>query len=256
MTKQLLCQLILFLTPAFLFGQQEGRMETDRPDQTESPFIVKKGWMQAEIGFNLERENGFSTLVHPTVLWKYGIAKKFELRLITEAVTVETPLRIPDGNEILTGVLPLQLGGKLSLWEEKGLLPKVSLIFHVAPSKLGSRKFHTEKWAPNFRFTMQHTLSENIGLGYNIGAEWDGFSNKPSWIYTIAPGFNLGKKWYGYIEAFGSFTNGDHAIDGGMAYYASDHIKIDISSGTGLSNSAIDWYGAIGVSFRFKTKKK
>jgi hypothetical protein len=93
---------------------------------------------------------------------------------------------------MLTGLVPVQIGGKLALWEEKGLLPKTSFIFHVAPSKLGSKKFHTQQWAPNFRFTMQHTLSENIGLGYNVGAAWDGFSKTTSWIYTIAPGFNLG----------------------------------------------------------------
>ena len=33
-------------------GQQTGRIETDRPDQTECPFIVKKGYIQAEMGFN------------------------------------------------------------------------------------------------------------------------------------------------------------------------------------------------------------
>ena len=102
---------------------------------------------------------------------------------------------IPQGNEYIRGLLPVQVGCKIALWDEKGLLPKTSLIFHVAPSKVGSKKFHTDKWAPNFRFSMQHSLSGNIGLGYNLGAEWDGFSNTPFWIYTIAPGFNLGKKW-------------------------------------------------------------
>jgi len=250
---------VLLILAQFCFAQQTGRMETDRPDQTESPFVVKKGWIQSEIGFNLERENGFSTRVHPTILWKYGASKRFEFRLITEAVSVETPLMIPAGTETISGILPIQIGGKLAFWEEKGLLPKTSLIFHVAPSKLGNKKFHTDKWAPNFRFTMQHTLSENIGLGYNFGAEWDGFSNIPAWIYTIAPGFNLGEKWYGYVEAFGAFQKGQmptHAFDAGLAYYTTDNTKLDISSGFAITEGATDWYGAIGFSFRFNTKKK
>ena len=38
----------LLITGKLSFAQQAGRMETDRPDQTESPEIVKKGWMQAK----------------------------------------------------------------------------------------------------------------------------------------------------------------------------------------------------------------
>jgi Putative MetA-pathway of phenol degradation len=250
--------LMLALSPV-LYAQQQGRMETDRPDQTESPFITKNKYVQAEIGFNAEKDNGLRTLVHPTVLWKYGASKRFEFRLITELVSIETPIIIPAGNDFLMGLLPVQIGGKLALTEEKGLLPKISLLFHVAVPKLASKKFRASKWAPNFRFSMQNTLSEKIGLGYNLGAEWDGEKDVPAWVYTISPGFNLGKRWYGYIEAFGEVRKGEapaHSIDGGFAYYFSDNTKIDISGGAGISKAAVDNYFAIGYSFRFSAKKK
>ena len=259
MTKLIIAAFISLFTCTYLNGQEKGRMETDRPDQTESPYLTKHHFVQGEIGFNYEKAQGFKTFVHPTALWKYGISKKFELRLITELVSIETPLLIPDGNNFISGLLPVQLGGKLALFEEKGLVPKTSLIFHIAPPGISSRKFRASKWAPNFHFVMQNTLSENIGLGYNIGTEWDGESNTPSWIYTIAPGFNIGKKWYGYVEAFGAVRKNEkpeHAIDGGIAYYFSDDTKIDFFGGYGLSENAIDWYTAIGFSFRFNTKKK
>lgn len=247
----------VLLLPLITWSQEKGRMETDRPDQTECPFIVKPKYLQAEIGFNYESQDGLSTLVHPTVLWKYGVSRKFEFRLITELSSAETPLLIPSGNDLITGLLPVQVGGKVSLWEEKGLLPKTSLIFHVAIPKLAGNKFRYDKWAPNFRFTMQHSLSENIGLGYNFGAEWDGFSDTPYWIYTIAPGFNLGKRWYGYIEAYGAVRQDEapqHGIDGGLAYYINDNVKLDISGGFNLINSPN--YVALGCSFRFATAKK
>jgi hypothetical protein len=248
-----------FMGSLFCVAQQEGRMETDRPDQTESPFIAKKKYLQAEFGFNYEKDEDLHVLVHPTVLWKYGICRRFELRLITEIVSVEMPAATPGENEIQTGLLPVKIGGKISLWEEKGLLPKTSVIFHIAPSNIGSKKFYTSKWAPNFLFTMQHTLSENIGLGYNLGFELDGESGNPSWIYTISPGFNIGKNWYSYIEMFGAVKRNErpqHNIDGGFAYYFNDNLKIDLSSGFGLSESSNDWYGALGFSFRFNTSKK
>jgi len=240
-------------------GQQEGRMETDRPDQTESPVITKRKYIQSEWGFNLEKDNDLKSFVHPTILWKYGVCKRFEFRLITEFVSYETPLIIPAGNDVISGLLPIQIGGKVAFWEEKGLLPKTSLIFHVAPAKLGSNKFHASKWAPDFVFTMQHTLSENIGLGYNLGAAWDGENNTPYWVYTFAPGFNLGKNWYGYVELFGAVRKNElpqHNFDCGLACYFTDNTKIDISSGFGLADAATDWYGAIGFSFRFNTSRR
>lgn len=260
MRKTILFVLINF-SCFYLFAQQEGRMETDRPDQTESPFLTKLNYIQGEIGFNYEKTQGLRTLVHPTALWKYGISKKFEIRLITEIVSAETALLIPSGNDIISGLLPVQVGGKLAIAEEKGLLPKTSLIFHIAAPKIASKKFRSDKWAPNFRFVMQNTLTENIGLGYNLGAEWDGENNIPIpyWIYTFAPGFNIGTNWYGYIEAFGSIRKNEkpqHAVDGGIAYYFSPDSKIDFSAGFGLSKEAIDHYVAVGYSFRFSIKKK
>ena len=241
----------------FCAGQQEGRMETDRPDQTESPYITKKKYFQAEFGFNYEKENGITTLAHPVVLWKYGAAKRFELRLITEFISTETPMLIPNGNDVIAGALPIRIGGKAALWEEKGCLPKTSLIFHIAPSKIANKKFQTDKWSPEFIFTMQHTLPGNIGLGYNLGAEWDGFSNTPYWFYTLSPGFNIGKKWYGFVEISGAIRKNEKpksGIDGGIAYYFNDNMKLDLSGGTDIINSPD--YIAIGFSSRFNICRK
>lgn len=255
--RVILLSVLLQLSVLNVFSQQTGRMETDRPDQTESPFIVKLKNIQGEIGFNYESDDGWRTLVHPTLLLKYGAAKWFEFRLITEAISVESPLLIPDGTEINTGLLPVQFGGKVAFWEEKGWRPKTSLIFHFGIPRLAGKKFQYSKWAPNFRFTMQHTLSENSGLGYNLGAEWDGESGTPWWIYTLAPGFNIGKKWYAYIELYGAVKKGEnsrHGADGGLAYYVNDNLKLDISGGFNITNSPN--YAALGCSFRFNTGKK
>jgi hypothetical protein len=259
MTKRFIPLILLLFISSVLAAQETGRMETDRPDQTESPVITKKNYIQTEIGFHFIKENELTGFLHPTVLWKYGVAKRFELRLITEFISEETPLLIPSGNDIITGIAPVQIGGKLAFWEEKGLLPKTSLIFHVAPARVGSKKFYAHKWAPDFVFTFQNTLSENIGLGYNLGAEWDGESDTPYWVYTFAPGFNIGKKWYGFIEVFGAIRKNEspqHNLDGGLAYYFNDDLKIDISSGFGITEPAPDWFGGIGLSFRINTKKK
>lgn len=253
MTRLLQFVLCIFLQ-IHLWAQQEGRMETDRPDQTESPFLTKKNYLQVEIGLGLAKEQGYSTIAAPTILWKYGLSKKFELRLVSEINVVKNPPPVPDGHDVNTGLVPLQIGGKLSLFEENGLLPKTSFIFHAAIPKVASRKFQAAKWAPEFVFAMQNTLSKTLGLGYNFGMEWDGETDKPFFIYTLSPGANVGDRWYTFIELFGGVQANQvakNSIDGGLGYYINDNMKLDASAGWGITKPAVDYFVNVGFSFRF-----
>lgn len=237
-----------------VFAQNPEKIDTDRPDQTESASIVPKGWFQAESGFSIETyKDGSKQYIHPTLLSKYGLSKRLELRLITDVVTQQM-IGPADEPISVTGLEPIRIGGKLALWEEKGARPKVSLIAHLTIPKAASQEFQVQKWVPDARFTLQHTLSDVVSLGYNIGVELDGDSGQPTYIYTFAPGFNLAKNWYGYVEVFGFLNNDNHPqhnFDGGLAYYISNNVKIDISGGFGLSpNTLLKHYFALGFSFR------
>jgi hypothetical protein len=233
------------------------KIDTDRPDQTESAVTVPKHYFQAEFGFN--KENLFEKnydLIHPTALLKYGL-KNFEFRL--EATFRSSYEHLIPDPKWSKGLDPIVIGFKAALWEEKKILPKTSLIVHLGIPALASKIFKTDHPAPSFRFTMQNSITDNIGLGYNLGAEWDGFTSIPTWIYTFAPGFTLGEKWYAYLETFGFIRKGErpqHNFDAGIAYYISNDVKVDVSGGIGISKAAPKNYVAVGCSFRFTTKKK
>lgn len=60
-------------------------IQTDRPDQTETPALVPRGMFQMENGFSFEDAgNGNESIVAPSSLLKYGLNDNFELRLILE----------------------------------------------------------------------------------------------------------------------------------------------------------------------------
>jgi len=248
---------IRFTILYFLFGlnlaAQTEKIETDRPDQTECPFIVPAGWVQLEAGFNFEKNApGAHTFVYPTLLSKYGISPRFEFRMITSLLSSRE--NTGSHYETNTGIEPVQLGFKAALLEEKGILPKTSVIAHIALPQFASTKLHAERWAPDFVFTMQHSITKYCSIGYNLGAAWDGFNTAPDYIYRFSPGFNIGKKWYAYAEAYGFFRKKEtahHNLDGGFAYYLNNNFKLDISAGKGLSAASVDYYMALGVSFRF-----
>jgi Putative MetA-pathway of phenol degradation len=231
-------------------------IDTDRPDQTESVNTVPKNWFQFEFGFSRqENERNNYEYLTPTLLSKYGLSNRIELRLITSVFTTST-LLIPAGRVRKTGLDPVEVGAKISLWEEKKGIPKTTFLFHVAIPGFASNTNDINLVAPNLRLTMQNSIAKNFSIGYNIGAEWNGEDHNPAYIYTLSPGFNFAKNWYGYIEIFGAVKKNEfpqHSIDGGFAYNVSNNTKVDISSGIGISNAAPRWYIAVGFSVRFKT---
>ena len=137
--------------------------------------------------------------------------------------------------------------------EEKGFWPKTSFIGHVLIPKMASSNFKADYYAPEFRFVMQHSLSEKISFSYNLGAEWNGFTPELSFIYTIASGYSFTDKLGSYIEIFGFAPQkelANHSFDGGITYLINNNFMLDLSSGFGITKNAPDYYVAVGFSFR------
>jgi hypothetical protein len=221
---------------------------TDRPDQTETPFLVPKGMFQMENGFVYEKTNSDeNALVSPTILAKYGVNDNFELRLIVEYNTIET------GDQKISGINPVLVGTKIKMCDEKGMIPKTSFIGHLLLPDLASPELKAEYYAAMFRFTMQHTLSSKINLGYNFGAEWDGMTPDATFVYTLTTGFSLSEKFGAYLEVFGFAPQNDianHSADGGFTYLLSNNAMVDLSGGFGITENAPDYFISCGFSFR------
>lgn len=249
---------IIILTTFFSTGDsevfaQETPIQLDRPDQTECPFIVPRGYIQLESGFTFEKPGGKDyNLLSPTILWKYGLHDRFEFRLITEMQSSRI------AGKTQSGINPLTLGFKTNICRERGILPTISFIGHITTSNLGSRKYHTTYMAPSFRFTLQHTLSEKISLGYNLGAEWDGESAAQTYIYTLTTGISLTKRLGCYLELYGFSPQGektDHRFDGGLTYLVNNDLMLDISGGKAITDLSDAGYLALGISYRFRAIK-
>jgi hypothetical protein len=233
------------------------KIDTDRPDQTESVVNTPKKYFQAEFGFGKEnyKEANYN-ISHPSFLFKYGLSNRVELRL--EGGFQSTYIHLIPNPNYTTYFEPVELGARVSLFEEKGLRPKTAFLFHLGLPFTASHYDKNQSLFPSFRFSFQNSLSDHIALGYNFGAAWNGYDNSPVWLYTFAPGFDIGKRWYAYGEIFGFFKSGlsaEHLVDAGIAYHTSDNTRIDFSAGTGIINSDLRNYLALGFSFRLPTGK-
>ena len=250
----ILVRLLLVTAHCLLFvarvEAQQAPLEADRPDQTETPAIVPTGWYQFEGGYAREWSGHGSAFAEtaPTVLSKLGLARWAELRLITEW----TALHPMVSNESAgSGVLPVEVGAKFRLLEERGLRPCISLLGHVGLPFLSSNAFRTRSTFGNFRFTLQHTLSDRFSLGYNLGAEWDGYRSTASGVYTLTVASQATTKLSVFVEAYG-FVNdmdaADHRLDGGLTLRIGPDVLLDTSSGFSLGERC--WFVSLGLSFR------
>lgn len=240
--------------PAFIIAlaavqaQELPPIATDRPDQTETPFLVPARLFQVETGFTFERtDEDASSFSHPSMLLKYGAGANFELRLEWEWMTAET------GDRRNAGILPVSIGCKIHIATEDGFIPQTAFIGHISLPDLASESFRAATYAPDFRFTMQHTLGEDVSLGYNLGAEWDGESPEPSFLYTLTAGFSLGSSIGCYAELYGFAPRkraAEHNLDGGFTWQFARNILFDISGGIGVTSNAPEYFAGIGCSFR------
>lgn len=237
--------LLLFVS-IHVSGQQSGRIETDRPDQTECPFIVRKGYFQGEIGFNRHKSKDEVTYYVPTSLWKIGLVPWAELRL-TSVLDIQKDRR---------QFLLESAGAKFHLHEGTHWIPRSAVIvqYHVNnQNRDASERNVTPHSVGELVFTMQNTIKGAWGIGYNLGTEFHSNGGVEG-IVRIAPNVTMGEKGYAYVEFFGRLPKSvlaDTWVDGGLAYYLTDDVKLDVSGGKSLQVGQL-WYVALGLSFRFK----
>jgi hypothetical protein len=242
---------------------------TDRPDQTECPFIVPVKMFQIETGYQVEYDKNASISTknntYNTTLIKYGVSKQMEFRLIAEYLGTSVKDRsIENRTSRVSGMNSITVGAKIFICNQRGWLPKTSLITHLELPYFGSSLFRVKHLAPRFRFLMQHTISERVSFSYNIGGEWDGSSQDATLVYTASLGIGLVRNLGMFIEAYGfvtensntqdefngSFTN-DHRFDGGFTYLLNSNLQLDVSGGIGVSKASPDSFLSCGVSWRF-----
>jgi len=230
-----------------LTGQEISPIQTDRPDQTETPFTVPRNHFQVENGFSFEKtDNSNKSFTEPSSLFKYGLNDHFEVGFVLELATIKS-------DRTISGINPVTVRFKDKIADEKGVLPTISFIGYLTIPTIATENFKASYLAPAFRFTMQHTLSEKFSLGYNLGAEWDGESPLPVFIYTVETGYSITGKIGAYVEFYGFASReslADHRFDCGLSYLLRPNILLDISGGVGITDSAPDYFVAFGFSFR------
>lgn len=252
--------LLIFVVISFPFysiaQQHHPELITDRPDHTESASIVPRRLLQIETGFvmenNFDEGTKFRSFAYNTTLLRYGLLDNLELRLGLDYLGEKTSiLNTNTGN--ISGFGPIYTGFKVKVREEDGWKPETAFLGGLVFPFTAGKDFKPAYTAVTLRFAFAHTLSDRFSLGYNLGAEWDGFSARPGYYYSVVLGAGLTEKLGVFIENHGMFHEksiSEHMMDTGFTYLLLPNLQLDLSGGIGLNKHAVSNFIGAGLTWR------
>lgn len=256
--KNRILTVALILTGILTYGQETEvpSMVTDRPDATESPVTVPKGYLQLETGSFYEsfEDDNFKTesIGYNTSLFRYGILDNLELRVGLNYEETRFGVNNEETLAIANGLTPLLLGFKVAIADEKGWIPQIGVLGHLFLPITASEDFKPETTGADFRFSFAHTLSEKSSIGYNLGGQWGNDSPEIAYIYTLSYGYSVSNSVGLYAEVYGDLpenSNANHLWNTGITYAIKPNIQLDATVGTSFTEGQ-DLLVSAGVSIR------
>lgn len=235
---------LLCLTGYAVFSQT---IVTDRPDQTESSSTVEQGSLQIEAGVLLGfTEDDITTerqLLAPTTLFRYGITNRIELRVLSQFES----LKDQNTSQQINGISDLEIGSKIQLFKNENINTEIAFLTHlILPT--GSKQLSNDAFGTINKLSVSHKLSDNMGVGYNIGYDYFGMG-KGDLTYSVALGIAITSKIGLFVEPYGAlvgFDKHEANFDAGITYLLKENAQFDFSFGTGINHTMN--YLSIGFS--------
>lgn len=219
---------------------------TDRPDFTESGVTVPVGILQFEGGATYSSLTGdLSEIVVGEALLRWGVFERVEARIgapsFVSVSNGDTQSGLSDGS---LGA-KVQLGPVGSGWD-LAIIGEVSM-------PIGDEEFSSDALDPSFILTAGRDFSETVSLGVQVAAAWptQGDDREFEWGGTIVLGSALSSQTGAFIElAVTVPESGTAPLVGhtGLTYSVSDTFQLDIHGGVGLTDTAPDVFGGVGLA--------
>ena len=232
-------------TPAL----QEAEIVTDRPDVTESSFVVPVGALQFENGFAWTANHGAESVDFSQTLIRLGILDKTEFRIV-----------VPDYIHNL-GSIPIQSGfedSAIGLKQQLGpMAGGVDLSVIVALSvPSGATGVSSGGYDPFIKFPWSKDLEHGWSIGGMQSLFWNTDGRKRNGVWE--PTLYLEKQILKPLDAFVEFA-GDYARRGGSrqlahfgaAFRLNTTSQVDFHFGFGINRETPAQFFAGGYSVRF-----
>ena len=228
---------LLFLLIVIQVSNIYSQILTDRPSQTDSPFVIEKGNIQIESGINIQEiQSDINSLI------RIGIFDGLELRInsnyiINDEISFQKKSSFDD----------FEIGSKFRIIEKTENKFNISFLTYLS-IPTAPEVFSYNEYGFLNKLLFSHNLTSDIKIGYNIG--YNKFTSyddllKYSFIYVkTLSSFSIFFELYGDSSTDLSSLN----FDSGLIYILDNDRQFDLSIGKGLNNDL--FFFNLGFSFR------
>lgn len=225
---------------------QQPVINTDSPDQSDGSHIVEKKHVQVETNLQFSKQDEFTKGFDNITLVRYGITKRFEVRLINQYTS------ILDSGKV-SGLQPLTISFKNLLWWQHGLLPKVTIVSYFRLPVTLDKDFTGDHWGYTFTLAMRHQLNSKLKLYSNFGVTRDQQTTNISYLGTVELNDNITDRFSVYAEYFGNYAarvNASNGADLGFIYALKNNFAVDLALGSPDLDLSLNRFISMGIAIR------
>ena len=237
MTTKKLLLIALFFIYGFCCAQEElPTISADRPGALTGTDVMPLHKLQWETGLGFE-----SPAVEPhtftlnNTLLRFGLFENAEIRVGTDF------LMWNDGEamEPTFGFAPLTIGMKAKFYEGSGILPSVALLAELQSPHVGSKDLLPSHMTPTLHLLFDHSVTDWLGIGYNVGAEWDGETATPTTFLGLGLYFNISDRISTFVETYNYLhpeEDNRYMTEFGLTWLVSRRVQLDVAADLDFKN--------------------
>lgn len=241
---------ILAFVSLFCYAQDElPTVVPDRPGNTWDTEVTPYHKLIWDNGLGFESSpNGAQTITLNTTILRYGIFKNMELRVGTDFVMYKDS----EAMKPTFGINPLIIGTKLKVYDGSGILPSIGLLAELASPHIGSKDLLPSHLAPSMYLLFEHTVTDWLGICYNVGEQWDGESATPTTFLAFSLNFSFNEKVGAFVETYNYIHPEDenqYKTEIGFTWLVSRRVQLDIEGDLDLMNLGKYYSVGCGISW-------
>jgi Putative MetA-pathway of phenol degradation len=242
-------------------GAAERPLDADRPHFPEAATAVGKGRIVLESGYTFSEKGASYSQSFPEALLRVGVfADWFELR-IGQSVLDQDRLG-PGGDGSAFGATDLYLGAKVALTEQRGLLPAIAVIPQMTVPT-GGRAVTADRVLPGLNVDgAWEVIDDLFNVEFVIATNQvaDDIHHAHVEVATGLTGvLHVSRALEVFVEWDAAYPSGSdrpgagprHSAVGGLVYFVSKDVVVDLRVGTGLSARAPELLVGAGFAVRY-----
>ncbi len=244
-------------------------MNTDRPDKTESPYIVDAGHYQIEVDllsysldrYNVERaDRTVDTFAIALTNFKVGLLNNMDLQVIVESYNIQrTKDRDAKSRDTISGFGDTLVRLKINFWGNDGgdtafgVIPFVK--FPTNQHDLGNHAVEGGVILP-FAIKLPHEFDLGAETAVSYARNENNSDYHAEFINSITVGHAIVGELSGYVEFFSAVSTERQSewvgtFDFGVTYKLTPNVQLDAGLNVGLTRSADDLNPFVGLSLRY-----